>query len=111
MEIQKKTLQIFQDNRGKEPFSEWIKSLSRAHRARIFAKLDRVETGNLGDFRSVGEGVFELRFHFGAGYRMYFGEVDKTSILLLCGGDKSSQKKDIQQAKAYWKEDKQRKKS
>lgn len=80
----------------------WVRSLSRHHRARVFARLDRVETGNLGDCKPVGDGVFELRLQFGAGYRVYFGEVGRTIVLLLCGGDKSSQKKDVVKAKQYW---------
>jgi putative addiction module killer protein len=68
----------------------------------VFARLDRVETGNLGDYKSVGDGVFELRLPFGPGYRIYFGEVGATIVLLLCGGDKSSQKKDVVKAKEYW---------
>lgn len=94
---------IFQNHAGKEPFVEWVRSLSRSYRARVFARLDRLETGNWGDYRSVGEGVFELRLHFGAGYRIYFGKVTDTLILLLAGGEKSSQTKDIKRAKAYWK--------
>lgn len=58
--------------------------------------------GNFGDYQSVGDGVFELRLHFGAGYRIYFGVVDNTIVLLLCGGDKSSQARDIVRAKVYW---------
>ena len=50
----------------------------------------------------MGAGVFELRFSFGAGYRVYFGEVDDTIVLLLCGGDKSSQARDVESAKRYW---------
>ena len=73
-------------------------------RTRIFTRLDRVETGNLGDHRSVGEGVSELRFHFGSGYRVYYGETDDIIVLILCGGDKSSQKNDVLKAKQYWKE-------
>ena len=73
-------------------------------RIRIFTRLDRVETGNLGDHRSVGEGVSELRFHFGSGYRVYYGETDDIIVLILCGGDKSSQKNDVLKAKQYWKE-------
>lgn len=103
MEIHRRRIELYQDVSGKEPFSEWVHSLSRAYRARIFARLDRVETGNLGDCKPIGDGVCELRLHFGAGYRMYFGEIGSTMILLLCGGEKSSQEKDIQQAKAYWK--------
>ena len=70
--------------------------------ARIEARLILLEAGNLGDYRSVGKGVFELRVHIGAGYRIYFGEVDNTVVLLLCGGDKSSQQRDIERAKMYW---------
>ena len=102
MEAQRRTIQIYHDQEGKEPFVKWISKLSRTYRARVFARLDRVEAGNIGDCRSVGEGVYELRLHFGAGYRVYFGEIGSTIILLLCGGQKSSQPKDIQQAKAYW---------
>ena len=79
-----------------------MQSLSRHYRARVFARLDRVETGNLGDCKSVGDGVFELRLSFGAGYRIYFGEIGATVVLLLYGGDKSSQKKDVAKAKEYW---------
>jgi putative addiction module killer protein len=58
--------------------------------------------GNFGDTKSVGKGVFELRMHFGAGYRVYFGQHGKQLILLLCGGDKNSQSKDICMAHNYW---------
>ncbi len=104
MNTSTKKIKIFQDNNGKEPFAEWIDSLSLKERSRIFTRLDRVETGNMGDHRSVGGGVGELRFHFGPGYRVYYGETGNTVILLLCGGDKSSQNKDIKKAKAYWRE-------
>lgn len=57
-----------------------------------------------GDFKPVGAGVNELRFFFGAGYRVYFGEDGDTLVVLLCGGDKSSQRSDIEQAQAYWQE-------
>lgn len=102
MDIRRRDIRIFQDHRGREPFTIWVQSLSRHDRARVFARLDRVETGNLGDYKPVGAGVFELRLPFGAGYRIYFGEVGTTIILLLCGGDKSSQQQDILKAKDYW---------
>jgi len=66
----KKKIKIFQDSNGNEPFTKWIKILSPPIRARIFTRLDRVETGNLGDHKFIGEGVSELRFHFGPGYRV-----------------------------------------
>ena len=71
---------------------------------RIQARLDRLVGGNFGDCESIGQGIFEIRLHFGAGYRIYFGEADNTIVLLLCGGDKSSQNRDIERAKAYWQE-------
>ena len=69
---------------------------------RIQERLTRLAGGNFGDWKSVGEGIFESRFHFGAGYRIYFGIVGNTIVLLLCGGDKSSQMRDIERAKTYW---------
>ena len=96
-------LQAYRTSNGREPFTEWLKSVhDRNTRNRIERRLDRIRAGNFGDYRSVGAGVFELRFSFGAGYRIYFGEVDDTIILLLCGGDKSSQAGDIERAKGYW---------
>jgi putative addiction module killer protein len=66
--------------------------------------LEYVAQGNYGDYKSVGEGVYELRFFFGKGYRVYFGEDGDTIVVLLQGGDKSSQSKDITKARAYWKD-------
>ena len=63
-----------------------------------------MESGNYGDFKSLKDGVFELRLMFGSGYRVYFAEDGNDVVLLLIGGDKSSQKNDIQKAKEYWKE-------
>ena len=64
--------------------------------------MDRIQLGNLGDTESVGEGVYELRLHFGAGYRVYFASVGNSIIVLLGGGDKSTQKNDITKAKEIW---------
>jgi putative addiction module killer protein len=68
-------------------------------RASIASRLDRLAYGHAGDAAPVGEGISELRIHHGAGYRIYFQKRGKTVILLLCGGDKSSQAKDIKLAK------------
>jgi len=85
------------------PFTEWYDTIrDQSVRNRIQKRLDRLEGGNFGDSKSVGEGVFELRFQFGAGYRIYFAEVGNTIVLLLCAGDKSSQPRDIERAKEYW---------
>ena len=94
---------MYQTSGEREPFNEWLISIRDVEtQARIRARLERLEDGNLGDCQSVGEGVFELRIHFGSGYRVYFGQVGNTIILLLCGGDKSSQRQDIERAKTYW---------
>ncbi|RKZ91012.1 MAG: hypothetical protein DRR19_08385 [Candidatus Parabeggiatoa sp. nov. 1] len=70
----------------------------RVNRVRI----DRLIRGHFGDSKSVGEGVYELRIDYGPGYRVYFGKVGLTIVLLLCGGDKSTQQVDIHKAKTYW---------
>ena len=102
-EIHPRDVQVYQTTDGREPFNEWLVSIRDIEsQDRIRARLERLEDGNLGDCKSVGEGVFELRIHFGAGYRVYFGQIGNTIILLLCGGDKSSQRRDIERAKMYW---------
>jgi len=62
----------------------------------------RLELGNFSNVKGVGAGVFEYRIDFGPGYRVYFGQVGTQLVLLLCGGDKGSQKRDIKTAKEYW---------
>ena len=94
---------------GREPFTEWLETVrDKVAQARIRVRLRQVEAGNFGDCEPVGEGVIELRVHVGAGYRVYCGRHGKTVVLLLCGGDKSTQTVDIKQAKALWSEWKQR---
>jgi putative addiction module killer protein len=88
---------------GHSPFNEWLQGLRDLKaRARIRTRLDRVSLGNLGDHASVGEGVFELRFFFGPGYRVYYGLEGDTKMVLLGGGTKDTQKRDIRIAKVYW---------
>lgn len=83
-----------------EEFAKWLKDLrDTVAKAKILARIRRLETGNEGDSASVGEGVSELRIHFGPGYRVYYKKTGKTLILLLCGGDKSTQAKDTKKAK------------
>lgn len=82
-------------------FDRWLTGLQdRRAVARIVARLDRLAGGNPGDVQPVGNGVSELRIHYGPGYRVYFLQRGPVMIVLLCGGDKSSQEKDIIQAKA-----------
>jgi putative addiction module killer protein len=90
---------------GRRPFSEWLENVrDRKARALIRLRLDRLMLGDLGRHRPVGEGVGELKIDFGPGYRVYFGRMGKAIVLLLCGGDKSSQDRDIERAKRYFKE-------
>ena len=80
-----------------EVFDEWFNSLrDRQAARRIQARIDRAEEGNFGDHKSVGGGVFEMRIHHGPGFRMYFTQRGMEIVILLAGGDKSSQSKDIQ---------------
>ena len=103
MEAQPRQIERYVTPDGRIPCAEWLDSLrDRRARARIKLRLDRIEQGNLGDYRSVGEGVYELRINYGSGYRVYFGEVGSTVVLLLCGGDKSTQQQDIRKAQEYW---------
>ena len=96
---------------GRKPFKIWLEGLKDiAGRARIRVRLDRARLGNLGDSRSVGEGVHELRVDYGPGYRIYFAIEDRRLVLLLSGGDKSHQRRDIANAKEYWLDHKGRKK-
>jgi putative addiction module killer protein len=89
---------------GKEPFSIWLQGLDRKDRSIIITRIGRVRLGNFGDCKSIkdGEGILELRIDYGPGYRIYFGRKGTTVIVLLIGGDKGSQTKDITKAKLYW---------
>lgn len=82
-------------------FSDWLRGLKNVQRrARIAKRIDRIAVGNLGDAKSVGDGVSELRFAFGPGYRVYYTRRGDVIVILLCGGDKSSQLDDIMLAQA-----------
>jgi len=111
MSKDKKTLMVYRESSGKEPFVEWLDSFKdRKTRSRIITRLDRLEVGNPGDNRHLEEGVYELRLHFGPGYRIYYGEDGPIIVILLMGGDKSTQSKDIKKAMAFWKNYKEAKK-
>ncbi len=109
MEAQEKTVLTYVKENGSVPFNDWLESLrNKKARAKIRARINRIRLGNLGDCKSVGEGVSELRINFGSGYRVYFAQQGNTIVILLCGGNKSSQNKDIKQAKLYWQDYKRR---
>lgn len=92
-----------------ETFRKWRKRLKDEHaRALIASRLDRLAFGHMGDIESVGDGVNELRIHYGPGYRVYFQQIGNMIIVLLCGGSKRTQKNDIKAAKkltSAWRQD------
>ena len=100
----KLTIREYLTPQGKNPFRDWLKGLDVGVQARIQARVLRFENGNLGDYKSVRNGVWEVRLDFGPGYRLYFGKDGLSVILLLAGGDKSSQSKDIATAIRHWKD-------
>ena len=87
---------------GRNPFQRWLKKLTGVHAARVETVLARVRDGLLRDTKHMGNGVYELRLHAGPGYRIYFGRRGQDLIILLIGGDKSSQQRDIDRAQRFW---------
>lgn len=103
-------LREYKTKDGRNLFREWLSRLrDREARVRIRTRLGRVRIGNLGDAKSVGQGVSELRIPYGPGYRIYFGQDGDRVVLLLCGGDKRSQRQDIIEAQERWADYQERK--
>jgi putative addiction module killer protein len=90
---------------GRDVFCEWLANLADLKaRARIAVRIDRLAGGNFRDAKSIGGGLYEMRIGWGAGYRVYYGNIEAACVLLLCGGDKRKQSADIKRARAYWKD-------
>ena len=87
---------------GQDHFGEWFADQPLEVRARIQARLDRIQVGNFGDHRVLRGGIAELRLDFGPGYRIYFGRVGQDLVLLLCAGTKRRQTRDIERARRLW---------
>jgi putative addiction module killer protein len=102
-EIKAKTIKIYQKDNGESPFIFWLESLDATIRHRIKSRLARVAIGNLGEYKILNDGINELKFKFGSGYRIYFSELDGVILLLLCAGDKKNQSKDIKLCKSLFK--------
>jgi putative addiction module killer protein len=95
-------IRYFLFENARSPFQEWFESIDSAHRAKVAAAIARLEQGNLSNVKSVGAGVLEYRINFGPGYRFYFGRNGATLVILLTGGTKNRQQRDIESAQALW---------
>jgi putative addiction module killer protein len=94
---------------GSSPFGEWFAELDAAAAAKVTTAVSRMELGNFSNVKGVGTGVLEYRIDFGPGYRIYFGRDGDVLVILLGGGTKKGQQRDIAAAHARWKDYKQRK--
>lgn len=95
-------VEVYQTTEGRRPFAEWLRGLEdEKARARIRVRVARLEIGNFGDCKSVGGGLLELRIDHGPGYRVYLARRGAVLVLLLCGGAKGTQQRDIEQARNY----------
>ena len=92
---------------GDEPFADWFADLDAAARAKVTSAIARMGQGNFSNVKAVGEGVLEYRIDFGPGYRVYFGRDGNTLVILLTGGTKKRQQRDIETAHTYWQDYKQ----
>jgi len=110
MPVVEREVRIYRTPDRREPYSLWFDRLRDVRaKQKIQARIARIRLGNLGDTRSLGEGVHELKIDYRPGYRVYFGQDGATIVILLCGGDKSTQSSDIRMAKIYWSQYRQEK--
>ena len=100
-----KSIEMLQLPDGKVPFREWVNDLSPKTKAKILDYINRLSKGgSKKNTKSLGDKLFELKIDHGPGYRVYFGEKTNVIILIVSGGDKSTQKSDIKKAKKYWRD-------
>jgi len=103
MIVESRQVKIYKTRDGKRPYREWMDRLGFGKtRSRIDKRITKIRLGNLGKCKPVGGGVTELILDFGPGYRIYIGQEGASVVILLCGGDKSTQRGDIELAKEYW---------
>ena len=96
-------IQTYRTDDDVEPYVAWLSALpDRQAKGRIVVRVNRMASGNLGDVKSVGDGVWEARIDYGPGYRLYYAQAGRRLILLLIGGDKRTQQSDIAKAQGYW---------
>lgn len=105
MEIVPRKIRIYMTQSGYKPYEEWIDACQdKKTRGIIRRRISRLSQGNFGDCERLNTYLYELKIDYGPGYRVYFGVEDLTIVVLLCGGTKKTQKKDIGNAKKYWNE-------
>ena len=98
-----KEIKFYKLDNEKEPVKEWLFSLDVSTRVKIIKRLERIYDDNFGDYKQIAPNLYELRFFFGSGYRIYYTIKGDTVVILLYAGDKSDQNKDIEIAKTYLK--------
>ncbi len=99
------TIYEYTDTNGHSPYARWLKKIrDKTARARIMLQIERMRLGLSGDWKPIGDGLSELRIHYGPGYRVYYGKPGKRIVLILGGGNKRSQQADISLAKSRWKD-------
>lgn len=100
----------FETSAGECPFADWVLGLEVRAQLKVRTAIARMEAGNRGDVKPLGQGVSERRIDYGPGYRIYFGQDGEQLVILLVGGTKKRQQRDIEEAKAFWADYKARKK-
>jgi putative addiction module killer protein len=95
-------IEVYTPPSGKQPFITWLEAIDREARQRVNIALARLEDGNTGSLKSVGDGVHEIRLTYGPGYRIYLGREGNRLVILLHGGTKRRQRDDIAKAKELW---------
>jgi putative addiction module killer protein len=103
------TIKEYVDTKNRSPYAKWFNRLNAAAAARVVTALVRMEQGNFSNTKGIGAGVLEYRIDFGPGYRIYFGRDGDSIVILLGGGTKKRQQKDIETARTLWKDYKRRK--
>ena len=99
-----KEVKFYKLKNDKEPVKEWLLTLDFSTRVKIVKRLERIYDNNFGDYKQIAPNLYELRFFFGSGYRIYYTIQGETIVMLLYAGDKSDQKKNIEIAKSYLKD-------
>ena len=105
MEAKPRIIQNYETPDGRPPFKNWFNSIKdKSAKVKVIQRIDRMILGNFGDCKNLGDGIYETRIHYGPGYRIYWGDLNGVIVILLCGGSKRTQKQDINKAREYWQE-------